>query len=119
REHCVLICTGSQGEPRAAIARIAAGEHPVIDLSPGDIVIFSSWAIPGNERAVIDIQNQLVDRGVRVITNRDAFVHVSGHPRRQELSQLYAWTRPSLLVPVHGEPTHLEAQAAMGRELGI
>ena len=119
REHCVLICTGSQGEPRAAIARIAAGEHPVIDLSPGDIVIFSSWAIPGNERAVIDIQNQLVDRGVRVITNRDALVHVSGHPRRHELRQLYEWTKPNLLVPVHGEPTHLEAQAQMGRELGI
>ena len=119
REHCVLICTGSQGEPRAAIARIAAGQHPVIDLSPGDIVIFSSWAIPGNERAVIDIQNQLVDRGVRVITNRDALVHVSGHPRRHELRQLYEWTKPNLLVPVHGEATHLETQAQMGRELGI
>ncbi len=119
RDKVVLICTGSQGEARAAMARIAAGEHPVIDLSPGDMAIFSSWAIPGNEKAVIDIQNQLVDRGVQVVTSREEMVHVSGHPRRHELAQLYEWTKPSLLVPVHGEPMHLEAHARFGREHGI
>ncbi len=119
REKTVLICTGSQGESRAAMARIAAGNHPVIDLSPGDRVIFSSWSIPGNEKAVIDIQNQLVDRGVELITGREEMVHVSGHPRRHELVKLYDWVKPSLLVPVHGEPMHLEAHAKLGRENGI
>lgn len=119
REKVVLIATGSQGEARAAMARIATGQHPVIDLSPGDTAIFSSWAIPGNEKAVIEIQNQLVDRGVNVITAKDEMVHVSGHPRRNELAQLYEWTKPSLLIPVHGEPMHLEAHAKFGREHGI
>ncbi|WP_404404206.1 ribonuclease J [Pelagibacterium halotolerans] len=119
RDKVVLICTGSQGEARAAMARIAAGTHPVIDLSPGDTVLFSSWAIPGNEKAVIDIQNQLVDRGVEVITSRDELIHVTGHPRRHELVQLYDWVKPDILVPAHGEPMHLEAHAALGRERGI
>lgn len=119
REKVVLIATGSQGEARAAMARIASGSHPVIDLSSGDMAIFSSWAIPGNEKAVIDIQNQLVDRGVEVVTSRDEMIHVSGHPRRRELAQLYEWTKPSILVPVHGEPMHLEAHAKFGREHGI
>ncbi len=119
REKVVLICTGSQGEQRAAIARIANESHPVIALNAGDTVIFSSWAIPGNERAVIDIQNQLIDRGIRLITRDDAPVHVSGHPRRGELRQLYDWLKPDILVPVHGEAMHLEAQAKLGRETGI
>lgn len=119
RDKVVLIATGSQGEARAAMARIASGDHPVIDLSPGDIALFSSWAIPGNEKAVIEIQNKLVDRGVEVITSKDEMIHVSGHPRRRELAQLYDWTKPSLLVPVHGEPMHLEAHVKFGREHGI
>lgn len=119
RDKVVLICTGSQGESRAAMARIAAGEHPVIDLSPGDMAVFSSWAIPGNEKAVLDIQNQLVDRGVEVVTSRDEMIHVSGHPRRHELRQLYDWVKPEILIPVHGEPMHLEAHAKLGREHGI
>ena len=119
RDKVVLLCTGSQGEARAAIARIARGEHPVIELNAGDRVIFSSWAIPGNEREVIDIQNRLIDRGVEVITNADALVHVTGHPRRGELVKLYGWLKPEVLVPVHGEPVHLEAQAALAREHGI
>ena len=81
---CLLV-TGSQGEPRAAIARIAREEHPAIDLNAGDRVIFSSWAIPGNEREVIDIQNMLIDRGIEVITQAHGLVHTTGHPRRDEL----------------------------------
>jgi ribonuclease J len=119
RDKVVLICTGSQGEARAAMARIANGSHPVIDLSPGDRVIFSSWSIPGNEKAVLDIQNQLVDRGIELITARDEMVHVSGHPRRNELVQLYEWVKPTLLIPAHGEPMHLEAHAELGRKSGI
>lgn len=119
RDKCVLICTGSQGEARAAIARIARGEHPVIDLNAGDLMIFSSWAIPGNEREVIDIQNRLIDKGVEIITQNDGLVHVTGHPRRGELQKLYAWTKPDVLVPVHGEAMHLKAHAKLGRDAGI
>jgi ribonuclease J len=119
RDKVVVLCTGSQGEPRAAIARIARGEHPAIDLNAGDRVIFSSWAIPGNEREVIDIQNLLIDRGIEVVTNADQLVHTTGHPRRDELKQLYSWLKPQILVPVHGEAAHLESHAALGREQGI
>ncbi|MCS6758068.1 MAG: ribonuclease J [Candidatus Devosia euplotis] len=119
RNKIVLICTGSQGEARAAIARIARGDHPVIALAAGDRMIFSSWAIPGNEREVIDIQNQLIDQGVEVITANDGLVHVTGHPRRGEMRQLYSWVKPAVLVPVHGEAVHLKAHAKLGRESGI
>lgn len=119
RNKVVLLCTGSQGEPRAAIARIAREEHPAIDLNAGDRVIFSSWAIPGNEREVIDIQNLLIDRGIEVVTQRDALVHTTGHPRREELKRLYDWLKPQVLVPVHGEAAHLEAHAQLGRQHGI
>jgi ribonuclease J len=119
RDKVVLLCTGSQGEPRAAIARIAREEHPMIDLNAGDRVIFSSWAIPGNEREVIDIQNQLIDRGIEVITQRDGLVHTTGHPRREELKRLYDMLKPQVLVPVHGEAVHLEAHAELGRQHGI
>lgn len=119
RDKVVLICTGSQGESRAAMARIADGSHPVIKLSPGDMAIFSSWAIPGNEKAVLDIQNKLVDQGVEIVTADRETIHVSGHPRRHELAQLYDWLKPDVLIPVHGEPMHLEAHATFGREKGI
>mgnify|MGYP001298486733 FL=1 len=119
RDKCVLICTGSQGEARAAIARIARGDHPVIDLNADDRMIFSSWAIPGNEREVIDIQNLLIDKGVELITANDALVHVTGHPRRGELQKLYSWVKPEVLVPVHGESVHLQAHAKLGRAEGI
>lgn len=119
RNKVCLLVTGSQGEPRAAIARIAREEHPAIDLNAGDQVIFSSWAIPGNEREVIDIQNMLIDRGIEVITQRDGLVHTTGHPRRDELRRLYDLVKPQVLVPVHGEAAHLEAHAALGREHGI
>jgi ribonuclease J len=119
RDKCVLICTGSQGEARAAIARIARGDHPVIDLNAGDRMIFSSWAIPGNEREVIDIQNLLIDKGIELITANDALVHVTGHPRRGELRKLYELVKPEVLVPVHGEAVHLQAHAKLGRDAGI
>lgn len=119
RDKVVLICTGSQGEARAAVARIAAGEHPDIDLDPGDLMLFSSWAIPGNERAVIDIQNAFITKGVEVVTNADQLIHASGHPRRGELKKLYDWVKPDILVPVHGEASHLSGHARFGRAAGI
>jgi ribonuclease J len=119
RDKVVLLCTGSQGEPRASIARIAREEHPDIDLNAGDRVIFSSWAIPGNEREVIDIQNMLIDRGIEVITQREGLVHTTGHPRREELKRLYDMVKPEVLVPVHGEAAHLEAHRKLGKAHGI
>jgi len=115
----VALCTGSQGEARAAMARIAAGEHPNVALEPGDRVIFSSRTIPGNEKAVARIQNALADEGVEVITDQDAAVHVSGHPRRGELEQLYQWIRPKIAIPMHGEGRHLEAHARLAEKLGV
>jgi len=119
RKKVLLLCTGSQGEARAAIARISRDAHPAISLDAGDRMIFSSWAIPGNEREVIDIQNRLIDKGVEVITNADELVHVTGHPRRDELRQLYSWLKPDILVPVHGEAAHLNAHAELGSAEGI
>ena len=115
----VALCTGSQGEPRAAMARIAQGEHPNVKLEEGDQVIFSSRTIPGNEKAVSRVQNALADLGVEVITDQDAPVHVSGHPRRGELEQLYNWVKPSAAVPMHGEGRHLEAHAKLAERLGV
>jgi ribonuclease J len=115
----VALCTGSQGEPRAAMARIAQGEHPNVVLEAGDRVIFSSRAIPGNEKAVGRVQNGLADKEIEVITDQDAPVHVSGHPRRGELEQLYSWVRPDIAIPMHGEGRHLEAHAKLAEKLGV
>jgi ribonuclease J len=115
----VALCTGSQGEARAAMARIALDEHPNVSLDAGDRVIFSSRTIPGNEKAVGRVQNGLADLGVEVITDGDAPVHVSGHPRRGELEQLYRWLRPQLAIPMHGEGKHLEAHARLAERLGV
>jgi ribonuclease J len=115
----VALCTGSQGEGRAAMARIALDEHPNVSLDAGDRVIFSSRTIPGNEKAVNRVQNGLADLGIDVITDQDAPVHVSGHPRRGELEQLYGWTRPAIAIPMHGEGRHLEAQARLAETLGV
>jgi ribonuclease J len=115
----VALCTGSQGEPRAALARIALDEHPDVTLSKGDRVIFSSRTIPGNERAVGRVINGLIRQNVEVITDRTHLVHVSGHPRRAELEDLYGWVRPRTLVPVHGEALHLAEHAALGRKIGV
>jgi ribonuclease J len=115
----VALCTGSQGESRAAMARIALGEHPNVELGAGDRVIFSSRTIPGNEKAVARVQNGLSDRGVELITDQDAPVHVSGHPRRGELEQLYDWIAPRIAIPMHGEGKHLEAHARLAEKLGV
>jgi ribonuclease J len=110
----VALCTGSQGESRAAMARIAQGEHPNVKLDPGDRVIFSSRTIPGNEKAVGRVQNGLADRGLELITDQDAAVHVSG-----ELEQLYRWVKPKIAIPMHGEGRHLEAHAKLAERLGV
>ena len=120
RKELVVICTGSQGEPRAALGKLSRDEHRNATLAPGDQVIFSSRTIPGNEREIIDIQNALVEQGVDIILDgEDALVHVSGHPRRNELRAMYEWTRPQIGVPVHGEARHLIAQSQLMGENGI
>ena len=118
-ERTLLLCTGSQGEPRAAIARIAAGTHPSIELDAGDWVIFSSKIIPGNEHAVGAILNNLAMKNIRSITSDDELVHTSGHPRQDELKTFYGWVRPKLLVPMHGEQRHLHFHADFARAQGI
>jgi ribonuclease J len=119
RARALLLLTGSQGEPRAALARVAEDDHRNIELVAGDTLVFSSRAIPGNEKAINGIINALVARGVRVITDRDRLVHVSGHPRQDELRECYRWMKPDILVPVHGEAMHLAAHAEFARECGI
>ena len=119
RDKVLVLLTGSQGEERAALAKIANDEHPRVALSPGDRVIFSSRTIPGNEKAVNAVVNGLAVQGIEVWTDGDALVHTSGHPRRDELREMYSWLKPKVLVPVHGEPMHLTAQAAFARECGI
>jgi ribonuclease J len=115
----VALCTGSQGEPRAALARIAEDEHPEVTLGKGDRVIFSSRTIPGNEKAVGRVVNGLVRQGIEVITDRTHLVHVSGHPRRAEMEDLYRWVRPRIAVPVHGEALHLAEHAGLARKAGV
>ena len=115
----LLLCTGSQGEPRGAMARIANRDHPQVTLEPGDTAIFSAKQIPGNESAVGVVQNRLVASGVRVITEKDHFVHVSGHPNRDELAEMYRWLRPRIAVPVHGEARHLAEHAAFASSLQV
>jgi len=115
----LALCTGSQGEPRAALARMAEDEHPEVALSKGDRVIFSSRAIPGNEKAIGRVINGLVGQGVEVITDRTHLVHVSGHPRRAELLDMIAWVRPKILIPAHGEALHLAEHAALARHAGV
>ena len=115
----LALCTGSQGEPRAALARIANNDHPTVTLNKGDTVIFSSRTIPGNEKAVGGIINGLVSQGVEVITDRSHLVHVSGHPRRDELRDMISWVRPAILIPVHGEALHLSEHAKLARTAGV
>jgi ribonuclease J len=119
RDKVVALLTGSQGEPRAALARVAADEHPEVALSPGDQVIFSSRTIPGNEKEVGGIINSLLRRGIDVITDRTELVHVSGHPRRAEMAAMYQWTQPRIAVPAHGEDLHLAEHAAFAKAQGV
>ncbi|WP_374530035.1 ribonuclease J [Novosphingobium sp.] len=118
RGEVLIVATGGQGEPRAALARIAEDTHPIA-LEAGDVVLFSSRQIPGNELAIGRIQNRLAARGITLVTDRQADIHVSGHPGRPELEALYGWLRPQILLPVHGEVRHMHEQARLGRSCGI
>jgi ribonuclease J len=115
----VALCTGSQGEPRAALSRIAEDQHPEVTFSRGDTVIYSARTIPGNEKAVGRVINLLIEQGIEVITDRTHMVHVSGHPRRAELEELIGWVKPKILIPVHGEALHLHEHAALARRCGV
>jgi ribonuclease J len=115
----VALCTGSQGEPRAALSRISADDHPEVTFSRGDRVIFSSRAIPGNEKAVMRVINGLVTQGIEVVTDRTHLVHVSGHPRRAELEDMIGWVRPQILIPVHGEALHMAEHGELARRAGV
>ena len=116
----LYLCTGSQGEPRAALSRIAEGNHPHVSLGSGDACVFSSRIIPGNEIPIRNLQNKLADRGVRLYTERDhPGIHVSGHPCRDELKRMYQWARPHISVPTHGERRHLLEHAALAKDLQV
>lgn len=119
RERSFFLVTGSQGEPRSALQRIAAGQHPRVRLEAGDTVIFSSKIIPGNERTLFDLHNRLIANGIEVITEEDHFVHVSGHPCREDIEQMVRWTRPRIAVPVHGEARHLHAHVRLLQQLQV
>ncbi len=118
-DRLLMLITGSQGEPRSALARVAMDTHPRVELGEGDTVIFSSRVIPGNERAIGTVQDNLVRRGVKLLTDGDHLLHVSGHPARDELKRMYELVRPRFTVPVHGEWRHLSAHAALAQDLGI
>jgi ribonuclease J len=115
----VALCTGSQGEPRAALSRIAEDQHPEVTFSSGDRVIYSARTIPGNEKAVNRVINLLIEQGIEIITDRTHLVHVSGHPRRAELEELIGWVKPKVLIPVHGEALHLHEHATLARLCGV
>ena len=119
RDRVVVLATGSQGEPRAALARIGENQHPEVKLATGDTVIFSSRTIPGNEKSVNEIINGLITQGVEVVTDRNGLVHASGHPRRGEVSRLYDWIRPQVAIPAHGEALHLSEHAKLARSKGV
>ena len=115
RDKVLFICTGSQGEPRASMSKLAGGEHRDLVLEAGDTAIFSSRVIPGNEHSVGRLQNALIARGVKVITDREAEIHVSGHPARDELVRVYQWVRPRIALPVHGEVRHMIEHAELAK----
>ncbi len=119
RDKIVIILTGSQGESRAALAKLSRDEMRNVALTSGDTVVFSSRTIPGNEKPIVDIKNGLIEQGVQIITDSEALVHVSGHPRRNELKRMYEWIRPKILVPVHGEAAHLSGHASFAEQSGI
>ena len=117
--HVLYLCTGSQGEPRAALSRIASGQHRSVKFHQGDVVIFSSKIIPGNEKGIFALQNALADDGVEIITEKMRPIHVSGHPCRDELTAMYDWVNPEIAIPVHGERRHLLEHAKLAKNLGI
>ena len=115
----LYICTGSQGEPRAALNRIAWNNHPSVKLGSGDVCIFSSRIIPGNDKSILRLQNQLIRNGVQVITDHDHFIHVSGHPAQQEVAEFYRLIRPRVVIPMHGEARHMRIHADFALAQGI
>lgn len=119
QEHVLYLCTGSQGEPRAALSRIANNDHRNVSFRKGDVVIFSSKIIPGNEKGIFALQNALADEGIDIVTEKDRPIHVSGHPCRAELAQMYEWAQPEIAIPVHGERRHLIEHAELAKSLGI
>lgn len=119
KSNILYLCTGSQGEPRAALSRIATGSHRNVKLGPGDTVLFSSRVIPGNEKSIFALQNSLAGQGVNIITEKDHPIHVSGHPCRDDLRQMYAWVRPKIAIPVHGERRHLIEHGKLAREIQV
>ncbi len=119
KDKVLYLCTGSQGEPRAALGRIAEGNHPAVTLEKDDTVIFSSRVIPGNDIGIYDLQNRLAMLGIEIITDRDHFVHVSGHPCRDELATMYSWVKPKISIPVHGEMRHLLEHARLAKSLQV
>ncbi|MGF1476915.1 MAG: ribonuclease J [Geminicoccaceae bacterium] len=119
RDKVLILTTGSQAEPRAALKRIAHGQHPKIAIEDGDTVIFSSKIIPGNERPIHDLHNMLARQGAHVITEEDHFVHVSGHPCQEEVEELYGWVKPQIAIPVHGQERHLREHADLAKRLGV
>lgn len=118
-ENVLYLCTGSQGEPRAALSKIANGSHPNVKMGEGDTVMFSSRVIPGNERGIFDLQNALAENGVKLITDRQEHIHVSGHPCRDELRRMYSWAKPKISVPVHGERRHIIEHARYALSMQI
>lgn len=119
RDKLLILCTGCQGEPLAATAKLANGSHPTIRLNPGDTIIFSSKIIPGNEKRIFRAFNKFIRMGVEVITERDHFVHVSGHPSRDELEEMFKMVRPKIAIPVHGEKAHMHEHAKFAKSLGV
>ena len=118
-EKIVYLCTGSQGEPMGAMMRIAKFTHPDVIIEKGDAVIFSSKIIPGNEKKLYKLHNQLVKEGVEVISEENEFVHVSGHPNREDLKEMYGWVRPKCIIPVHGEHRHMIEHINFAKEMHV
>ena len=119
REKIVYLCTGSQGEPMGAMMRISSYTHPDVFIEKGDAVIFSSKIIPGNEKKLYKLHNQLVKDGIEVISEENEFVHVSGHPNRDEMKDMYNWIKPKCVIPVHGEHRHLMEHISFAREMQV
>ena len=119
RENIIYLCTGSQGEPMGAMKRIASGIHPDVYLDSGDTVIFSSKIIPGNEKKLYLMHNEIAKNAVDIITEENAFVHVSGHPNREDLKDMYKWIKPRSVIPVHGEHRHMIEQAKFAKEMQV
>ncbi len=119
RGNVLYLCTGSQGEPRAALSKIASGERRHTKFKKGDVVIFSSKIIPGNGKQIFKLQNLFAGDGVEIVTEKDRPIHVSGHPYREELSQMYQWVKPKISIPVHGERRHLMEHAALAKSEGV